>query len=285
MRDFVIDAGAVNPIADLCDMAQRGSSFVRNASWCLSNLCRSKPPVDFHKIKRVIPTLAKVIIENDSVEIISDICWAISYLSDVSGETIQCLISANLLPRMIGLMQHESLGIAVSSLRAVGNVLTQEDAISQLAIDHGAINALHKLSKHPKITIRKEVCWAISNITAGNMQQNKMILDSGLYDYLVEALIKEEPEVRKEALWAVSNSTVNSSPEQFSAFVEKGALNGLCAIMHSVDAKMQVVALEGIGNILTAGARFYLNQEGQNVFCIELERQGGVDLLEELQTH
>jgi hypothetical protein len=52
--------------------------------------------------------------------------------------------------------------------------------------------------------------------------------------------------------------------------------------MHSVDAKMQVVALEGIGNILTAGARYYRNQEGHNVFCIELERQGGVDLLEEL---
>jgi hypothetical protein len=124
IRDFVIDAGAVNPISDLCDMAERGSSFVRNASWCLSNMCRSKPPVEFQKIKRVIPTLAKVIIENDSVEIISDICWAISYLSDVSGEAIQCLISANLLPRMIGLMQHEILGIAVSSLRAVGNVLT-----------------------------------------------------------------------------------------------------------------------------------------------------------------
>lgn len=47
VRDLVISAGAVNPIAEILDRAQPGSSFVRNASWTLSNLCRGRPPPNF----------------------------------------------------------------------------------------------------------------------------------------------------------------------------------------------------------------------------------------------
>lgn len=82
IRDMVINAGAVHPIADHLDQAQPKSSFVRNASWTLSNLCRSRPAPDFSKIVRAIPSLVKVLIENDSIEIISDICWALSYIAD-----------------------------------------------------------------------------------------------------------------------------------------------------------------------------------------------------------
>ncbi|RYX99757.1 hypothetical protein EON78_02735, partial [bacterium] len=38
-RDIVINAGAVAPISTILDNAQPGSSFVRNASWTLSNFC------------------------------------------------------------------------------------------------------------------------------------------------------------------------------------------------------------------------------------------------------
>lgn len=47
VRDLVINAGAINPISDILDRAKPGSSFVRNASWTLSNLCRGRPAPNF----------------------------------------------------------------------------------------------------------------------------------------------------------------------------------------------------------------------------------------------
>jgi hypothetical protein len=50
VRDIVISAGAVNPIANILDLAAPGSSFVRNASWTLSNFCRGRPAPDFIRV-------------------------------------------------------------------------------------------------------------------------------------------------------------------------------------------------------------------------------------------
>lgn len=44
IRDIVISAGAVEPISNLLDQVTSASStFVRNASWTLSNFCRGRP--------------------------------------------------------------------------------------------------------------------------------------------------------------------------------------------------------------------------------------------------
>jgi len=55
---------------------------MRNASWTLSNLCRGKPAPDYKLIRKSIPTLINVLVQNDKDDIITDVCWALSYLSD-----------------------------------------------------------------------------------------------------------------------------------------------------------------------------------------------------------
>ena len=42
-RDSVINSGALERIANVLDQATPGTSFMRNASWALSNLCRGRP--------------------------------------------------------------------------------------------------------------------------------------------------------------------------------------------------------------------------------------------------
>lgn len=158
----------MDPIADLLDRTQQGSSILRNAAWTLSNFCRGRPQPDFDKVKRCIPSLVRVLVLTSQEEILQDICWALSYLSDGGRTNLQTMLQTNLLPRLVQLVEHQSLPIAVASLRTIGNILTGEDWETQVAIDAGVIPVFCRLIQHPKKAVRKEVCWSVSNITAGN---------------------------------------------------------------------------------------------------------------------
>ena len=131
IRNLVINAGAVDPIANYLDRAPVGSTFTRNASWTLSNMCRGRPAPDFQQIKRATRSLAKVLIENDLEEIIGDVCWALSYISDGGAEQIPYILETNVLPRIVELLEHKEMSISVSCLRTIGNILTGTDDETQ----------------------------------------------------------------------------------------------------------------------------------------------------------
>ena len=85
-RDLVLNERAVLLMSCILDNAQKGSSLVRNTSWTLSNLCRGRPAPQFSKIQRLVSSLAKVLVENDDEDILVDVCWAFSYISDGGEE-------------------------------------------------------------------------------------------------------------------------------------------------------------------------------------------------------
>ena len=85
IRDSILMAGVIQPIAHILNTATNLShSFKRNASWTLANLCRGKPNPPFDLVKEALPALGKILLERDSEEIITDILWAFSYVSDGS---------------------------------------------------------------------------------------------------------------------------------------------------------------------------------------------------------
>ena len=66
-------------------------------------------------------------LENDKEDIITDICWALSYLSDGAKDRINDLLNPNLLAKMIVLLGHENVAVAIPSLRTIGNIVTGDD--------------------------------------------------------------------------------------------------------------------------------------------------------------
>lgn len=51
------------------------------------------------------------------------------------------------------------------------------------------------------------------------------------------------------------------------------------------EARILAVALEGIENVLKAGKTHFTSMGVENKFVVELEKSGGLDLIEPLQMH
>ena len=90
-----------------------------------------------------------------------------------------------MLPRLVQLLMHPNVAIAVPTLRCIGNIVTGDDQQTQMAINAGVLINLNQLIFSKKKTIRKEVCWTLSNITAGSVEQIQQCLDMGLVDKLI----------------------------------------------------------------------------------------------------
>lgn len=267
-RDEVLESGVLEPLLRLLENSTR-LNMCRNGVWTISNLCRGKnPPPDFQKVSRCLPILARFIYHDDN-EVLSDACWALSYLSDGPNNKIQAVIDANVCRRLVELLGHRSCTNVVSAaLRAVGNIVTGDDAQTQEILNCNALPALYSLLHAEKETIVKEACWTISNIAAGNKQQIQAIIDANIFTVLIQILGTAEYKTRKEAAWAVTNSTSGGTVEQIKYLVAIGCIPPMCELLTVMDANIVQVALNGLENILKSGEQCY---QKPNPYAVQIE--------------
>jgi importin subunit alpha-1 len=285
-RDLVLSHGALLPLMEQLRDSSK-ISMLRNATWTLSNFCRGKPQPEFNEVKKALPALARLVHSNDE-EVLTDACWALSYLSDGSNDKIQEVINSGVVRRLVELLMHTSASVLVPALRTVGNIVTGDDQQTQIVINCGALQCLHNLliTSHKK-SIKKEACWTISNITAGTKEQIQSVIDAGIIPPLVHLLASAEFDIKKEAAWAVSNATSGGTGEQIRYLVTQGCIKPLCDLLTCSDARIIIVALEGLENILKLGQS---DQElgvsgGVNPYAALIDEAEGVDKIEELQNH
>eukprot|EP01114_Cavostelium_apophysatum_P014708 TRINITY_DN387_c0_g1_i1.p1 TRINITY_DN387_c0_g1~~TRINITY_DN387_c0_g1_i1.p1 ORF type:complete len:521 (+),score=156.63 TRINITY_DN387_c0_g1_i1:124-1686(+) len=282
-RDFVLQNGALGPLlSNLNDSSKL--SMLRNATWTLSNLCRGKPQPRFDLVSPALPTLARLIFTNDE-EVLTDACWALSYLSDGSNDKIQAVIEGGICRRMVDLLIHPSYTVQTPALRTVGNIVTGDDLQTQMIINVAALPCLLALLNSPKKGIRKEACWTISNITAGNKTQIQAVIDANIMQPLIELLSNAEFDIKKEAAWAISNATSGGTPEQIRYLVNQGCIKPLCDLLACPDSRIITVALEGLENILKVGERDAKAGNMVNAYASYIESAEGLDKIETLQNH
>lgn len=281
LRDMVLGCGALAPL--IANIAEPASlSLLRNCTWSLSNFCRGKPQPNLESIFPAVQALCMLLKATSDVETMADVAWALSYVSDGSNERIESVVSQGVITNLIQLLSSGRPELIIPSLRTLGNIVTGSDAQTQAVLDtDGALASIIQVMGHSKKNIRKEACWLLSNIAAGSKTQIAQLVNTpGLILSVLSQLSESsEWDVRKEASWVICNIASGGAKEHIHRLVENGALQPLCDLLGVGEARVLILALEALDNILQAGL-------SSSVDYVQLvDEVDGISKLELLQEH
>jgi len=241
------------------------------------------------QVSPALPILAKLIYIFDD-EVLTNVCWAISYLSDGPNEKIEAVIEAGIPRRLVDLLKHDSASVQIPALQSVGNIATGYDAQTQVIINCGALPVLFSLLSSTKESIQKKACWVISFITGGNSNQIQAVIDTNIIPLLINLLSDGDFEIQKNACWAICNATSAGQrrPDQVRHLVSQGCIKPLCDLLACSDNKIIYVTLDGLENILKVGEMD--KESGQdkpsvNQYALFIKEAGGVEKVRDCQSN
>lgn len=280
-RDLILREGALSRVIDVINNNPK-RVLLRNATWTLSNLCRGKDPKpDWNVVRKAIPTVARLIYSRDE-NVVSDACWALSYLTDGDDDQITEVTSHNVVQRLVELLE-EAKEIQIPSIRTLGNIVAGTEVHTQMALQNGIMEPLTQLILSSKTRmIKKETCWTLSNIAAGSTRQLTSMYRYPILQPILNFIETESQDIQRECVWIITNTTANASEELIKYMVDNNVMRTIVFVLESKDISLIEVILGALDNILMHGESVKL-ADGTNPYLVEFEKRGGLVELNNLQ--
>ncbi|KAF3782768.1 Importin subunit alpha-2 [Nymphaea thermarum] len=278
-RDLVLSHGALLPLlAQLNEHAKL--SMLRNATWTLSNFCRGKPQPPFEQTKPALPALQRLIHSADE-EVLTDACWALSYLSDGTNDKIQAVIDAGVCPRLVELLLHPSPSVLIPALRTVGNIVTGDDQQTQVsATEHGFLLSGHFCCSKSYVCSffgKDDMIWVLFffdclPLSAVNRLSISAFEIYNLFDLLIDFCLilqyvinhqalpclltllthNHKKSIKKEACWTISNITAGNK-QQIQAVIDAEIIHPLVQLLQTAEFDIKKEAAWAISNATSGG--------------------------------
>ena len=290
-RNIILGYGIVPKLTNLL-ATTKNTEMLKNGCWVISNLTRGEPYPKFETVKDLIPTICKLIRENDDNELLIDCCTSLTNLAEIAQDKGKMFADNNILERLVKLLRYSlinkysntNMTVIYPVLRCLGSLLTGSDIETQMVIEAGVVKALGALLRVSKSIPRKEAAWALSNIAAGTEHQIQALINEGLINNLVDLASKDRFEVRRECIWCLSNAITNSNAEQIKVLVQAGATEAICSILFVGDPRTIAIALEGIENLLKR-SNSLIGSAYLEEIILRIEKCKGLNALENLELH
>jgi Atypical Arm repeat/Importin beta binding domain/Armadillo/beta-catenin-like repeat len=244
--------------------------------WLLSNLLKYKPYPPGNLQKEFIELL-KNLLSLPYEEILLDTLRSIAYITS-KGENITEIVNTRFVPRIISLLEHESLKIKLSALEILGNLSGGDDSQINQFIEWNLIEYVYKALTIEKGSIKASSLFILSNVTTGPWDHVSKVTSHKSFKEVVRCLDELDKNIRQEALYVISNATKHYS--NALTFIEPGLLEKLLNILVYGDSEMILLALNSIENIFKC-AKEHNYQEVLPKF----DELGGIEKLEKLQSH
>eukprot|EP00931_Biecheleriopsis_adriatica_P017309 TRINITY_DN12454_c0_g1_i1.p1 TRINITY_DN12454_c0_g1~~TRINITY_DN12454_c0_g1_i1.p1 ORF type:complete len:618 (-),score=120.43 TRINITY_DN12454_c0_g1_i1:127-1980(-) len=273
-RDLALEAGALLAVTAALE-PELVLTTKRHAAWTLSNLCRGRPQPDLEALAPALRVLPRIL-ECEDTEVLTDACWATSYLSDGTNDRIGAVIQTGICERLVELLRSRNPAIQTPSLKTLGNICTGDDEQTQVALDHGLLGTMRPLLSHVKQGIRKEACWTLSNILGGTQNQVQLVFEEDLMPDLIRIVREDVHQVAKEAAWCLANATCSKNVTHIRHLAQNGAMEAMAEMLGGHDPKTQRLVLDFFTNVLTA-----LREKNQSDF-VALEGAVPWHVVEEL---
>jgi len=280
-RDFLLQSRIQLPLIE--NLKNQKIEIVRNATWAISNLCRGKPAPSWHLVEPFINPLNFLLHNALDDEILSDTCFAFSYLSDGNEDRIQAIRDVGIANKVVELLNHKSNKVQTPAIRIIGNIVTGSDEQTQFILNCGILDQIRPLLDLSKKSLCKEACWVLSNITAGNSHQIQELIDAFIIPGLIRLAKCDYGEIKRESSWSISNATTGT-PDQVKYLVNEGCIELFCELLDCPEVKIIIVCLDGLDNILRSCSE-EIKDNSNNPYAIRLEACKGLEKLELLQDH
>ncbi|KAG0662834.1 Importin alpha subunit (Karyopherin alpha subunit) (Serine-rich RNA polymerase I suppressor protein) [Monosporozyma unispora] len=268
-------------------------SLRKITSWTFSNVFKSFESYHLSQLNTHFITVLKTLLSSDDSEVVSNICWALSYLSNKNVELANSLIiNSEILPQLIHILQQHDINITIPGLKVLGSISSGTDAQTQSLIDNNILSVFKDLVNtfDANEYIIKQIYWIISNIVAGSSNQLKLVIQQGLIPKIVASLKPEASYmVRKEACWVICNiiSRKDLTLEIFQYMLLQRFITPLYRFIPDADPMLQNIILNTLEIIFQFGKRETENdsQLSFNMFSSFIDQSCGTDILQDIQSN